>query len=323
MEQNIIKYKKNNVLTYTNNIRDHLRGIQANIIQKSTNVVKQYVAEIEKNLKALEDLEISQLETSQIVDKSSEIENKRKLIESLKNTKSYKEAEFVIKAIKISKAFVIDVNFDNQKCLLPNPKIKIRMGGIQGRHVTPIAIIERIIKNSLKPNALISEVIKSLQDKIGVFLENTLYENKKNYYNIQPIFEYFKLTENQTSANVNLLIKIIAHFYNKKIIPTLHDSCVPIFYKINTCYLLPPSKKFKKYLYAGDVNGEANLQKGLVRILDEFEEKISRSLMELSFNDSLEKAIIKPLSKIEIKQLCYAVFAMFGFLPLPAEAKHI
>jgi hypothetical protein len=225
----------------------------------------------------------------------------KNMLDSFEKSSYWQEAKKVVESVTISKSYSVDMSFyaDNT---LKSAKIDIRQSGNQNRHITPVALIERIILNSLQEKTGVDDMFKSLYSKLEVFKLNL---DEKDNQLIQGIFDFFKHPDNKTINGISLLIKIIAHLYNKKLSLTMNDDVIETP-RINDAYLIP-SLEFGGLTYAHE--NEGSFVSGLLKLLDGMEEKLGK-----------DKKALKP---IQIKQMTYAIFALFDYLPLPKDAKKI
>lgn len=243
--------------------------------------------------------ELKKMEMAQNFQKEQEALT-QKLLEEFRKSSYWNQAKNIVDAVAFSTSYLVDIAFHPNETL-KSKNISIRAPAKQGRHITPVALIERIILSSLQEGAQIDEILPSLHSKIEIFKLN-LTQKDENY--IQGIFDFFKHPNYRTSSGISLLIKIIAHFYNKKAFLSMHDQFIKIPYKIKHCYLIP-TLKFggTKFLH----NEEGSLINGLLKILD--------GLENLCHDE-------KKLSDNKKKYMFYAIFATFDYLPLPKGAKN-
>lgn len=214
------------------------------------------------------------------------------------NAKFYeKDVEF-IKSIDFYDSITVEILFDKEN-KLSSRSIDIRKGGWQGRHSTPIALIERIIIKALVIGRKLEDIITSLMDKIELFKVG--FDEKTNG-EIQKIFDGYKSKESQTSGGLGDLIKILANYYHKNSYLAFNDEYIALP-KTNQCYLVP-TLDFggEKYIH----NGEGSFITALLKILDGFEKKVEEG---------------KDLKEHEIAQMNYAVLAMLDFMSLPDGSK--
>ena len=231
-------------------------------------------------------------------------ENNEELIAELENAKYYEAAKEVIEALKPSVGYVVELTFDpDTNKLLRVNKISIRSTSKQKRHVTPIALIKRIIQNVLVVGATPEDILKNLQNIIEIFKPNVTEENN-NF--IQLIFTYFKHPKKLADTNsISKLIKIIAHLYHKNLYLIMDDKYVEIPAKTNDCFLVPKlSLNPEVYKH----NNEGSFIRALVKNLDDFHRKCLESA------DSIDTK--------KLKQISYIIFALFDFMPLPKNAQN-
>jgi hypothetical protein len=256
--------------------------------------------EIEAHLNGLEKIETSY----SIILRRKEFEEK--LIDKIEEDEFWQDAKRIIDDINYSAGYGAEIFFDKKNKLITG-KIEIRHSRRQARHITPVALIERIIDSSLQKGANPDDVLIALRDKIQIFKPYYLDKDRDNDY-IQKIFDYFNHPDNKNAYGIAILIKILAHLYNENILLAMNDDYITIPYQTNSCYLIPTLVSGgKKYSH----KAEGSFIKELCKVLDYFENKIEE-------NASSNKL----LSKIEVKQMTYAIFAMFDYLPLPKNSKN-
>lgn len=222
----------------------------------------------------------------------------QKMLEAFEKSDYWQKAQDIVNSVMVGSSYTVDVTFYPNNTL-KSKKIDIRLSGKQNRHITPIAVIERIILNSLQEKAPLDAIFTSLYSKLEVFKLNLNDEDNKL---IQGIFDFFKHADYRTVNGISLLIKIIAHFYNKKLLLTMSDDVInpPNTY---ASYIVP-SLEFGGEKYAH--NAEGSLVTALLKILDGMERMREEK---------------KSLSELQIKQMVYAIFALFDYLPLPKDAR--
>lgn len=170
---------------------------------------------------------------------SNEIKNEKfrqELIKKIAASKLWKDSEEIVNAIKFSAGYIAEIILNNKKGTLESAQFEIRHTGAQHRHITPVVTVEKIILDSLRTGASISDILTSLQYKIEVF-KPSVTEDDSDY--IQKIFVYFKNPEYANSNGIAILIKILAYLYNENILLAMSDEFVKIPYKPNERCLIP------------------------------------------------------------------------------------
>lgn len=232
-------------------------------------------------------------ELAEIEDAYEETQAKKAFIDQAQGKKYYERAREVVRAIKPSAGYTAEIDFDERGILVNVSKIEVRHTGTQMRHVTPVAIIERIILNNLQTRSSIKTIISSLAAQIELFIKD-----QPQSTDIQEIIDYFKI--HSDAIHLRIFLKIVMHFYNKNLFLAFEDSCVKINHHVYDGFLVPT-------LVAGGTlyvhKSEGSFMSALIKILDYYEEKLQDAMQEkdtthgkeIVYGEDLDLATIKKL----------------------------
>ena len=256
---------------------------------------------LEASVKPLQEIEVQY----NAIKEKERIENA--FIASMTDSEFVKRAEKIIREIqtKVSVGYTVDLTFTphpyEKLRKLATKKIEIRTTSKQHRHITPVAVMEHIFNNAIQEGDSIDQLLLRLKSKVEIF-KSSLTEKDNTY--IQAVFDFFKKPEYQTPSGVNLLIKLLAHFYNTKVSLNMRDTYVKIPYKIQNCYITPLLG------FSGNLN--IHQEEG------SFVNLLCTNLDRLNGLCQQKKA----LTSVQKKQMLYMIFALFDYLPLPKNAKN-
>lgn len=109
------------------------------------------------------------------------------LITKIEKSRRWQDSNSMVNSIRLSAAYIVELFIEGEK-LKKEPKFEIRTSTKQDRHVTPMAIIERIIRHSLQTEAEVEIILYSLKSKLEAMKINF---SEADNDTIQGIFEYF------------------------------------------------------------------------------------------------------------------------------------
>lgn len=242
------------------------------------------LAELIKYFSALEKDKVVETQTKQ---------KEQELIQRLEQTKFWQSAKESVDEFKVSASYMVEIDFDKDKKLKEGANFYIRHSGTQDRHVTPVVVIEKIISDVLQPGKSMDNIIKDLLYKVKILGSDHIDNDFSQF-----LFDYYKNPEKINSGELVHLIKIVAHLYNQNLSLAMSDGHIQIPYNTNDCYIVP-TLEFGGKLYTHAKEG--SYISAMHKILDGFNQKAKAN----ELNDS------------EQKQMVYAIFAMFDYLPLP------
>ncbi len=277
-----------------NELNQNNDSSEVELLRKLLEQVKLSDAEKRKYLSVLEEINKKIIFYDQY--HQSQHTRQAQLPRELQDKNFFKAQKQFTDNFKISAALITDIHLDDEQ-QLEKHKIKIRKSGRQGRHPTPISLIERVFLRALVKGSKPQEIIQRLELKIDFFIDTDDQQSKDA---IQNILDGYKGIESLSGQRIGALIKILAMSYHTRRTTFLEDNITPRIYE---CYLVPTlATEGNLYIH----QGEGSFVVALLKILDGFEEKTTNV----------------DLNEFQIAQMNYAIFAIFDFLPLPENTKN-
>jgi hypothetical protein len=250
----------------------------------------------------------------------------------------------------IGDQYNFDLKFTEDKLDNLN-KLDFRHKGAQYRHITPVSLIMHLFRRALIDGMSIQKARETILMQLEMFKPDVQQKDAPKLRSqgkiddpLQDIFDYFRNPKLlQQNDHIKDLLKFVAHFYNESSQLVMNDNYIPIPYKTFDIYVVPTTD-FGGSLYIH--NNEGNFITAQNKILTAYNailagklpEKDTESAVESKseidelFNLSKEaqkkvQSKIKeirddknPLSGKDLNIIIYSIYAIFDYLPLPADA---